>query len=43
MMALIGALGLCFLFAIASFKFFERPSNEFLRKTFLPSSKRVPS
>jgi exopolysaccharide production protein ExoZ len=43
MMALIGAIGLCFLFAIASFKFFERPSNEFLRKTFLPSSKRVPS
>jgi exopolysaccharide production protein ExoZ len=39
--ALIGTVGLCCLFAIASFKFFERPSNEFLRRTFLPSAKRV--
>ena len=36
---LIGTVGLCFLFAIASFKFFERPSNEYLRKTFLPSAR----
>jgi peptidoglycan/LPS O-acetylase OafA/YrhL len=41
-MALIGTIGLCFLFAIASFKFLERPSNEFLRRTFLPPAKRVP-
>jgi exopolysaccharide production protein ExoZ len=39
--ALTGTVGLCFLFAIASFKFFERPSNEFLRRTCLPSAKRV--
>jgi exopolysaccharide production protein ExoZ len=38
--ALIGTIGLCFLFAIASFKFLERPSNEFLRRTFLPPVKR---
>ncbi|HEX4426716.1 MAG TPA: acyltransferase [Terriglobales bacterium] len=39
--ALIGTVGLCCLFAIASFKLFERPSNEFLRRTFLPSPKRI--
>ncbi|HEX4426016.1 MAG TPA: hypothetical protein VH079_11495, partial [Terriglobales bacterium] len=39
--ALIGTVGLCCLFAIASFKLFERPSNEFLRRAFLPSPKRI--
>lgn len=39
--AVIATVGVCFLFAIASHKFFERPSNEFLRKTFLPQPKRT--
>jgi peptidoglycan/LPS O-acetylase OafA/YrhL len=36
---LIATIGACFLFAIASFVLVERPSNEFLRRTFLSRGK----
>jgi len=36
---LFATIGACFLFAIASFVLVERPSNEFLRRTFLSRGK----